>query len=105
MLNNILYSHATEQNRAYEEYKAEVAAANEAHFGDAEQISVPSADKIFHDEFDASDVSDYVVEEEIIESDDDHSEYINTDFRINDAVKNFERLALERGCKLGEQMA
>jgi len=96
---------ASEQSRAYEEYKADVALANEKYFDEAEQISVPSVDKMFHDEFDSADLSEAVVEEVSYEVDDDHSEYIDASFRMNDAVKAFERLALERGCKLGEGVA
>ncbi len=90
-----------ERNRARAEDIARIREANEQHFAGAEQIAVPAANALFHNEFDAVETEekeDAASVEELMEE--DRAEYIDAAFTFADSVKEFHRFALERGFKL-----
>lgn len=97
---------AVERGKANAAERKRIAKANKAYFEQAEQIPVLSTDVMFKDEFDAF-KEEKNVESEAVEADDDsdHSQFIDDNFRIKDAVAEFNKYATEHGYRLGRGVA
>lgn len=95
-----------ERNREYAKEENDLEELNQQAFADAEQLSVVSTERMFADEFDLAKEEDLISEHVVSEEDEtEDASYINDDFRIKDAVAEFNKFALERGYKLGAGVA
>jgi len=97
---------AIERNKEYNEKKAELSELNTKAFAEAEQLTVLSPERMFTDEFDSAKEEDLILGDQ----DDsgyemDYADYINEEFRVNDAALEFTQFAQERGYKLGAGVA
>ena len=89
-----------ERNRLYNEEREQIDEANKEHFEGAEEIPNLNAARLFHDEFDATDVSVFERDDIADDSEDEsHLEYIDAGFAMADAVSDFLRFSSERGYK------
>ena len=92
-----------ERNRLQAANAQRIAEANEEHFEDAEQIPVPSTETMF--KLQATQTNDEPLEVKKNEENEetsnyDYSEYVDSQFRIRDAVNEFTLFAAQRGYKL-----
>ena len=92
---------AVERGKAHSEERKRIAKANKAYFEKADQIPVLSTDAMFKDEFDAF-KEELHAEVEVAEDDDtDYTKFIDDNFRIRNAVAEFNKFAIEHGYRMG----
>ena len=91
---------AIRRNRMHSEERATVDARSREEFSDAESVEVYSADKMFVKEFDTVEEEQTAVVEDRVEGvDAERLAYVDKDQSFENAAREFEIFAAERGCK------
>ena len=94
-----------ERSAAFREERKNIAEKNKAHFATAEEIDVPSADKLFRAEFDNDDEEGFVQETTLTSTlDDEYLAHVIPELTLARAVENFDTFATERGYKFASSV-
>lgn len=90
-----------ERSRQHREQRAEIDKLNEQHFEDAETVSGVSADKMFREEFDISEVEE-AQESRREENEDDTFRHIDRSLTLTESGAELEALFVAHGLKIKE---